>query len=509
MNVRGIAAAAAAAWLVSLLGAGAVEARNFHCAGGIRYVVGGLSDKDKGNTVDYVRQMQKAVEQLVQCATEDSLDYEAIGYLGWAYAEIESCGPAGLWFAKAIDGLNAKGDKKKADLAANNRDSYWASKLNDGISKISSAQTAYPDFLKKPENEADVTLKGEAEKYYQQAVHSLTCASFLRPNHPPTIRNLGSVYAFMGDFTRAERVFREGLKVAPEDSALKMALRSVRMNYANQLSTEKRYDEAIDYFGDLLKVEPGNADLHSSLGTSLLNRAQTLQGDARKPDFKHAGEEYQKAGEIRQDDSDLYFNAAVAYQNGGENAQAEAMWRAALKLRPEDPEIRSGLAGSLAELGKYAEAVSILQAAVAADPKNKKLHRQLGGVYTKANNNPKGTEELMIYLALDRGQPVPDVDNYVTYQPRKGTDVDKTLVSVGRPEAVYLWQEDDKSATFRIETRDVTASGATVKVTQLPSDKTYETWFYWTKKQAYHFKAGVLSVKSDWGSAGGATGSRN
>jgi hypothetical protein len=31
-------------------------------------------------------------------------DLEAIGYLGWAYAEVDSCGPAGKWFAKAIEG---------------------------------------------------------------------------------------------------------------------------------------------------------------------------------------------------------------------------------------------------------------------------------------------------------------------------------------------------------------------------------------------------------------------
>jgi hypothetical protein len=37
----------------------------------------------------------------------------------------------------------------------------------------------------------------------------------------------------------------------------------------------------------------------------------------------------------------------------------------------------------------------------------------------------------------------------------------------------------------------------------------YETWFYWSKKQAYHFKSGMLSVKSDWSGAAGATGSRN
>jgi tetratricopeptide (TPR) repeat protein len=481
VNVRGIAVVVALASLASFLAPGAALARNPHCAGGIQYVVGGLRDKGAGNTEDYLRQMQKAIQQLESCATEDSLDYEAIGYLGWAYAEVDSCGPAGHWFEVAINGLNSKGDKKKAEIALNNRESYFVTKLNDGVSKISSAQSAYPDFSKKAENDADKTLKAEAEKYYGQAVHSLSGATMLRPTAPQGYRNLGSVYLYMFDFPKAEKVFREGLKVAPEDSALKAALKIARTNYANQLNDEKRYDEAIAYFTDLLKTDPDNSDLTASLATAHLNRAQTLQGDARKPEFKSAGVAYQKAGETKKDDPDLYYNAAVAYQSAGELALAEGMWRAALKLRPDDVEIKSATAGTLAELGKYPEAISLLKSAIDAQPKEKKLHRQLGGVYTKANNNPKATEELMIFLALDKGQAAPDAAAAARTAPA-GSEAAKTLASMGPPDDVFPWE----------------AQG----------DK-YETWFYWTKKQAFHFKSGALSAKSDWSGSSGATGSKN
>jgi tetratricopeptide (TPR) repeat protein len=480
VNARGIGVAAALASLATLVAPQASLARNPHCAGGIQYVVGGLRDKEKGNMEDYQRQMQKALSQLEVCATEDTLDYEAIGYLGWAYAEVESCGPAGHWFTKAINGLTAKGDKKKAENASNNRDSYWVNKQNEGIDRISKAQSAYPDFTKAPENEADKTLKAEAEKYYQQAIHSLTCASQMKPGNPQTLRNLGSVYFFMADFPKAEKVYRDGLKYAPEDSSLKSALRASRVNYANQLSVEKKYDEAIAFFGELLKVEPGNANLHGSIATAYLNRAQTQQGDARKNDFKMAGASYQKAADLQKDDPDLYFNGAVAYQNAGENALAEPMWRGALRLRPEDAETRSGLAGTLAELGKYPEAITLLQAAIDATPTDKKLHRQLGGVYSKSNNNTKATEELMIYLALQNGKAAPDAATAAKAAPA-GTEAAKTLASMGTPDEVYPWEAQGEK---------------------------YESWFYWKKKQAFHFKSGVLSAKSDW-SAPATTGSRN
>jgi len=510
VNVRGIAVGVALLSLASLMAPDASEARNPHCAGGIQYVVGGLRDKGSGNIEDYQRQMQKAISQLESCATEDTLDFEAIGYLGWAYAEVDSCGPAGRWFATAIAGLTAKGDKRKAEVASNNRVSYWTNKLNDGVNKISSAQSAYPDFMKKPENDADRTLKAEADKYYQQAIQSLTCASLMRPGNAQTLRNLGSVYLFMGDFPKAETVFREGLKSAPEDSALKAALKIARVNYANQLNLEKRYDEAIAYFGDLLKGDAENPDLHSSLANAHLSRAQTLQGDARKPEFKLAGVSYQRAGELRKDDPDLYFNAAVAYQNAGDEALAEGMWRASLKLRPGDIETLLGLSETLGELKKFPEAISTLHEALGVDPKDKRIHRRLGVIYSKAGNNPKGTEGLTNYLALDRGKLVPDVENYLAAQPRKGTDIEKTLTAMGPPEAIYLWPSDAaNTATFKLETREATVGGRTVQVTQLPPTNAVESWFYWTKKQVFHFQVNVLSIKSDWGGSSGATGSRN
>ena len=114
MNQRLIVAAGTMA--VLLFGASLASARNPHCAGGIQYVVQGLKDKDAGNAEDYSREMNKAVDQLTQCSTEDPADLEAVGYLGQALAELDSCGPSGAAFQKAIEGLTAKGDKKKLDV---------------------------------------------------------------------------------------------------------------------------------------------------------------------------------------------------------------------------------------------------------------------------------------------------------------------------------------------------------------------------------------------------------
>ena len=458
-----------AAFLVALA-APRAEARNAHCSGGILYVTQAMRDKDKGDRESYERQIHKAVGELSSCASEDPNDAEALGYLGWAYAEVESAGPAGKAFQASIDGLTAKGDKKKVEWATGNRNSYWARWFNDGIEHIRVAQQVYPEFAKKPADEGETTLKGEAEKNYKDALVNLTHASLIRPNHPLTIRNLGSVYAFMGQFKEAEAVFQDGLKAVPGDTSLTEALKSVRIGYARSLTDDKKYDEAIAYYNDLLKTDPNNSESYLALGGAYFERAQGKQADARKADFVLAGDAYAKAGDLKPTDADLPFNAALAYQNAGVWDKAEVQWRQALKRRPDDVEALSSLGMVLAEQKKFAEAIKTVHSAVVLKPQNKLMHRQLGSIYTKAGNNAKGTEELMLFLAMQGGQAADD-PAAAAKASKPETAAGKTLASEGAPEQVVTWTSDKN---------------------------TYETWFYWAKKRAYTFQAGTLMTKSDW-----------
>ena len=451
--------------------AGGAEARNPHCAGGIQYVVQAMNDKSKNNMEDYTREINKAVQQLEQCRTEDPNDFEAIGYLGWAYAEIDSMCQAGKAFDAAIKGLEVK-DPKKKDWAINNRNSYWAKTFNDGIAKIRDAQTAYPEFCKKPENDSDKGAKAKAEESYRAAATSLNQALCLKAGDPQTIRNLASVYALTCDYQKAEAVLREGLKVAPADTMLQAAVKMVRVNYANQLAEDKKYDEAIAFFGDLVKAEPTNADLWLSQADVTFRKAQSEQpGDPRKKDFAAAGDGYAKASELRPTDADLAFNAGVSYQNAQMWDKSEAMWKKAAQLKPDDPEVFSSWGACQVELKRCPEAIVNLHKAVDLKPQDKSYHRQLGAIYTKCGNNTRGTDELMVYLAMQNGQPVPDAAA-TAKEAKQGTDAGKTLASDGAPEQIYRWEADNQK---------------------------FDTWFYWGKKRAYTFNGGGLTRKSDWG----------
>ena len=125
----------------------------------------------------------------------------------------------------------------------------------------------------------------------------------------------------------------------------------------------------------------------------------------------------------------------------------------------------------LVELNRCNDAIQVLHPAVVAKPEDQNLHRQLGAIYTKCGNSTKGTEEFMIYLTLSKGKAAADAAA-TAKAAKQGSDAAKTLATEGVPDKVVQWEADQQK---------------------------WETWFYWSKKKAYHFGAGgTLSQKSDW-----------
>lgn len=444
--------------------AGTAFARNPHIAGGIQYVTQGIADKQRANIEDYQREMNKAVDQLSTGAAEDPADYEGQGYLAWAYAELDSAGPAGEWFAKAAAAATAKGDKKKLDVILSNRDHYWSIAFNDGIKSIQTAQQF-----------ADAGAKAEAATEFATAATKLRSASLLRPGHAQTIRNLATAYALGLNYDAAERVLVAGQTQAAADTSVHVlaeALRTVRANKASALIDAKKYDEAIAYYMDLTKGEPTNAELWMGLGNAYYNRAGTRVDAAKKADFKSAADSYAKAFENRTTDGSLAFNAALSYQNAGELALAEGQWRSFLKVQPGDADALSSLGSVLADQKKYDEAQAALEQAIQIKPEEKIYFRQLAAVYSKAGNNPKSTEMMFVYLAVANGKAHADITGAVKGA-KAGTAAANTATAVGTPEKIFDWTDNQAGPL--------------------------QTWMYTAKHQAFTFNtAGALMQKSDW-----------
>ena len=186
-----------------------------------------------------------------------------------------------------------------------------------------------------------------------------------------------------GDHAGAERSYRRGLELAPEDPEILNALgwtlfqsgrpqeaiveyeRAVTSdpkhakahnNLALALVELGRLQEAADHFKASLDVEP-RAEIFSDYGFTMERMG--------KP--KEAVQAYVKALELDPSSASAHFNMAVVFVRAGKFPEAEAHYRKALDGRPS-AETHNGLGYALSRQGRSEEAIKEFRAAIEIDP---------------------------------------------------------------------------------------------------------------------------------------------
>jgi len=147
-----------------------------------------------------------------------------------------------------------------------------------------------------------------------------------------------------------------------------------------------------------------------------------------------------------------------------------------LAKTPEDSDALSSLGSVLADEKKFDDATQVLLRAISIKPEEKVYYRQLGAVYSKAGNNPKSTEMLIVFMAMSKGTVAPDPAG-AAKAAKAGSAAANTLAAMGNPDKVLHWED--------------TGGGGAL-----------QTWVYGAKRQAFTFNtAGLLVQKSDWSAA--------
>lgn len=194
-----------------------------------------------------------------------------------------------------------------------------------------------------------------------------------------------------GDHAGAERLFRRGLELAPNDAELMNSLgwtlfqdgrpadavaeyqralaadpkhAKAHNNLALALVELGRLDEAASHFRRSLDLEP-RAEIYSDLGFTMARMGRTKEAHAA----------YRKALELDPSCASAHFNMAVTFVQAGQLDEAEAHYRQALPGRPT-AETHNGLGYVLARKGRTDEAFEEFENAIDVDPS-----------YTPAYNN--------------------------------------------------------------------------------------------------------------------------
>jgi len=226
-----------------------------------------------------------------------------------------------------------------------------------------------------------------------------------------------------GDRKGAERSYRRGLEVNPDNVELRNALGWVLfqdgrpadavVEYKRALATDPKHakahnnlalalvelgelDEAATHFSASLAIDP-KAEIHSDLGFVFARLGRTEDANA----------EYQKALAMDPNCASAHLNLAVAAVQAGDLTAAESHYRQALPGRPT-AETHNGLGFVLARQSRTDEAVAEFRKATTADPKFVPAYNNLAEALAKQGKLEEAADYYRRSLAL---RPNPSVHN--------------------------------------------------------------------------------------------------
>src|SRR5262245_6026644 len=204
-----------------------------------------------------------------------------------------------------------------------------------------------------------------------------------------------------GDHAGAERAYRRGLEIVPDDAELRNALgwtlfqegntadavveyrralktnplsAKVHNNLALALVELGQLDEAASHFSRSLELDP-KAEIYSDLGFTMARLG--------KPEVALAN--YQKALELDPNCASAHSNLAVALVQDGNLEEAESHYRKALSGRPT-AETHNGLGYVLARRGRTDEAIADFRKAIELNPKFTPAYNNLAEALVKQGN---------------------------------------------------------------------------------------------------------------------------
>ena len=153
-----------------------------------------------------------------------------------------------------------------------------------------------------------------------------------KPTDDTLFYNLGTAYQGNGEFDKAKESFIRAATLKPEDQTYKDALAFIVNKKADQLlekgvnaQTNGKYEEAIAFYLDLLKINSGRADIWYNLGIAYQSIA--------KPD--EALNAYTKAFEINpREQSDAIFFGALILEDKKNITKAMELYEKYIKVAP-------------------------------------------------------------------------------------------------------------------------------------------------------------------------------
>jgi len=137
------------------------------------------------------------------------------------------------------------------------------------------------------------------------------------------------------------------------------------------LSSEGRFEEALDQYREAVRMVPWNAEL-------VFNRGTALEALGNLP---AAESSYRRALELDQNYSQAWNNLGMVFGKLDRNAEAAIAYQRALIIDPRLPQAHFNLGALLASQGKIDEAIDRYRTTLEIDPGSYHAHTNLGVIF--------------------------------------------------------------------------------------------------------------------------------
>ncbi len=199
----------------------------------------------------------------------------------------------------------------------------------------------------------------------------------------------------LGYWKDSETLFRHTLEVT-ENNYL------ARKVFGDALCEKGRTGEAVSQFQEAIRLKPGYAPAHISLGIALLNQghadgaiSQFQEALRLNPDDARAHNnlgnaldkngqtgaaisQYQEAIRLKPDDFGARYNLGIALLSQGQTGAAISQFQEAIRFKPDDADARINLGIALFKQGQTGGAISQYQEAIRLKPDDADAHYNLG-----------------------------------------------------------------------------------------------------------------------------------
>ncbi len=313
-----------------------------------------------------------------------------------------------------------------------------------------------------------------------EAAYDFELASYVDPASIETYQNLAYVYSLLGRTDDAMGAAQRGLQIKPDDARLHQNLQAAVMQRAQRLFNGGKYKEAIEAFRAAMPNDTANAAKYQiRIADAFVRMAEKLGKGTpeQKAAYDSAAVGFATVLEISSASDSLkqnaIYNAIVIYANQEAYPKAIALADKATATYPNNKEIWSITGQTKFQTNDFKGAATALMHALELDPQDATNHQFLFLSYNKLGDpgsREKSVAEYTIYKALTQGSKkdpkvwVDSADNRLGAENQLKT----VFKTEGYPEEVYTYSEENK---------------------------TFETWFFWSKGKSFTFMEGQIFSK--------------